>query len=117
MFNKASAIKLILMTASIPFLAISFQYTALSQDINAWIDTDGNSIKVQGSSTILIQCEGMSPGGKVESTKQLSNAIQATIQCAESPTSMTSYFCKRSEMPNVRPWARSCGANGWIKKQ
>ena len=117
MLNKKFIKELTLMTASITAITKGFQHPALSENRSTWIDTNGHSIQVQGSSIVGIQCEGMSPGGKVESGKQLINAIQATIQCSESPARMTSYFCKRSDMPNVRPWARSCGENGWVKKQ
>jgi hypothetical protein len=110
-------IKPIVVTTSITAIALGFQLSALSQDQMTWVDTSGNSIEVKGSSIVGVQCEGMSPGGKVKSGKQLNNSIQATIQCSESPTSMTSYFCERSKMPNVRPWARSCGKNGWTTKQ
>ena len=51
------------MTAAILILPTSFQRAALSQDIRAWVDANENPVKVQGSSVIGIQREGMSLSG------------------------------------------------------
>ena len=103
--------------ASITAIETASQLSASSQTANSWTDNSGNSIQVQGNTITSVQCEGMSPGGIVSNAKNTGHAIQATIQCSESTSQSTSYFCKTSDMPNVRPWARSCGANGWITKQ
>ena len=107
----------ITMATAITAVAVSTQTAAFSQSRSTWIDTNGHSIEVQGASIMRLQCEGMRPGGSVESAKQLSKAIQATIQCSESQEKITTYFCESNKMPKVRPWARSCGMNGWVRTQ